>query len=268
MPTLTIRSQPLFYTRPSAAPDPNRPALLLLHGAGGNHLVWPKGLRQLPDTAVYTLDLPGHGRSPGPGCNTIEGYADHVAAFLASLHLESVILGGHSMGAAIALALAARRQTAVRGLVLIGAGARLRVAPAILTGLQTDFAATVDLLNSLFWSASPQPIMVRRTRDVLLATGPDVLHGDFVACDGFDLRETLPDIPHPALIVTGAADQLTPPKHGQFLADHLPAGQLHIVPEMGHMVMVEAETAVATAVGEFVARPEFSASEQRLEIRD
>jgi pimeloyl-ACP methyl ester carboxylesterase len=47
--------------------------LLLIHGAGGSRLNWPPELRRLGGATVYTLDLPGHGRSRGASQDTIEG---------------------------------------------------------------------------------------------------------------------------------------------------------------------------------------------------
>ncbi|MCA9959366.1 MAG: alpha/beta fold hydrolase, partial [Anaerolineales bacterium] len=63
----------MFYTQQRGPED--KPALLLVHGAGGTHLDWPAELRRLPNTAVYTLDLPGHGRSALPGYDTVTAYA-------------------------------------------------------------------------------------------------------------------------------------------------------------------------------------------------
>ncbi len=51
------------------------PSLVLIHGAGGSHLDWPAELARLPGVTVLALDLPGHGRSPGPGRQSIDGYA-------------------------------------------------------------------------------------------------------------------------------------------------------------------------------------------------
>ncbi len=77
--------------------------LLLIHGAGGDHLVWPKEIQRLPGTAVYNLDLPGHGRSAGAGRSSVDDYADVVQEFMELLALQDVTIVGHSMGGAIAL---------------------------------------------------------------------------------------------------------------------------------------------------------------------
>ncbi len=86
-----------------------RPALVLIHGAGGTHLHWPAELRMLDSTAVYALDLPAHGKSAPPGRTSIEEYADDIAAFVEALGLEHVVLVGHSMGGAIAQTIGLRK---------------------------------------------------------------------------------------------------------------------------------------------------------------
>jgi pimeloyl-ACP methyl ester carboxylesterase len=58
-----------------------RPPVILIHGAGGNHLYWPPQLRRMPNERVFAVDLPGHGKSRGVGQHTIEDYAQNILAF-------------------------------------------------------------------------------------------------------------------------------------------------------------------------------------------
>jgi pimeloyl-ACP methyl ester carboxylesterase len=52
--------------------------VVLIHGAGGTHLSWPPEVRRLAGVRVYAIDLPGHGKSPGRGQQSIAGYARSV----------------------------------------------------------------------------------------------------------------------------------------------------------------------------------------------
>jgi pimeloyl-ACP methyl ester carboxylesterase len=254
MPTITLSDRPLFYARtlPSTGTEPPDMALVLLHGAGGSHLVWPKALRRMGKTAVYTPDLPGHGRSPGPGYDSIAAYSDSVAAFIDALDLRRVVLVGHSLGGAIAQTLAIRKHPALAGLVLIGTGARLRVAPHILQQIETDFSGVVALLNELFWSETAPPEMAARSRAQLRQCPPQVLLDDFRACDAFDVRAQLDQIQLPTLVISAGEDRLTPEKYGRFLADQIPHSQFLLLPHAAHMMMVEQETAVAAAIRQFM----------------
>ncbi|MBC7223640.1 MAG: alpha/beta hydrolase [Anaerolineae bacterium] len=229
-----------------------RGPVVLVHGAGGSHLHWPAALRRLPEATVYALDLPGHGRSEGEGRRSIAAYRDVVRSFLEAAGLEQAVLVGHSMGGAIALEVALRYPRRVRGLVLVGSGARLRVAPALLQALQEDYPRAVEsLVQWLF--AKDAPEQLRRTaRQQLLGVPPQVVYGDFLACDGFDVMGELPQVEAPTLAVCGTEDVMTPLKYSQYLAAHIPQAHLEVVPGGGHMVMLEQPEPVARAVAAFL----------------
>lgn len=72
-------------------------------------------------TQLLAPDLPGFGDEAAPAGfdYSVDSYADWVAAFIIERRLEEYILVGHSMGGKIALALAARQPTGLRGLVLL-----------------------------------------------------------------------------------------------------------------------------------------------------
>ena len=261
MPYVETTKGSLFYTvsQKSAdtgseltTPQVGAASLVLVHGAGGSRLHWPAELRRLPEATVYTLDLPGHGRSEGPGCDTIDGYVQVVTAFLDAVDVSQAIIVGHSMGSAIAQTLALKVASRVAGLVLVGAGARLRVAPAILQGIRDDFQASVELITRFAWSPETPPALTALGRQALLETSPDVLAGDFVACDRFDVMKRLGEIKAPTLVIAGAADQLTPLKYAHFLVEHIPDARLAVIEGAGHMMMLERPAEVANAVREFL----------------
>src|SRR5512138_921979 len=104
-----------------------RPPIILIHGAGGNHLYWPPQLRRMPGERVFAVDMPGHGKSYGVGQHTTQDYAQNIMAFLKALKLASAALIGHSMGGGVALQAALNAPKRVVGLALIGSAARLRV---------------------------------------------------------------------------------------------------------------------------------------------
>jgi pimeloyl-ACP methyl ester carboxylesterase len=249
MPYMEIESGKLFYTLSRAAAG--CPTLVLIHGAGGARLHWPAELRRLAGASVYTLDLPGHGRSTGEGNDTIRGYAKAIAAFLQAVDTGPTIIVGHSMGGAIAMTLALDFDC-LAGAVLVGTGARLRVAPAILEGIHTNFEQSVELITRFAWSQGALPRLIELGRQALLDTGPDVLLGDFSACDSFDVMERLEEVRVPTLVISSSADQLTPVKYGRFLAGHIPNAHLVVIENAGHMMMLEQPNEVARAVRKFL----------------
>jgi len=132
VPTIATLDGDMFYLKRGTS----GPVLICIHGAGGTHAHWGYQLRDLANIAqVYTIDLPGHGRSAPPGRTAIAGYGAAILGFMDVLELRRAALAGHSMGGAIALWLALAAPERVAGLGLVGAGGRMRVAPAILAGL-------------------------------------------------------------------------------------------------------------------------------------
>ncbi|MGQ9491001.1 MAG: alpha/beta fold hydrolase [Anaerolineae bacterium] len=256
MTTINLDGEQLNYSVHRGALQVSAPPLVLVHGAGGNLMHWPAELRRLDGYTVYALDLPGHGRSRGASRAEIGAYAEVVRRFLEALQTtgtQPCLLAGHSMGGAIAIECALRYPGRLAGLILIGTGARLRVAPQILQGILTDFTGTTELLAEWAHSANTDPnlrrLYLRRLREV----NPHVLHNDFAACDAFDRRAEVNQIVMPTLIVCGEADRMTPVKYSQYLREQITGSSLVVVPGAGHMVMLEQPRAVAQAVTEFLA---------------
>jgi pimeloyl-ACP methyl ester carboxylesterase len=86
----------------------------------------------------------------------------------------------------------------------------------------------------------------------MLNAKPSVLHGDFVACDRFDVTGRVGTIRVPTLVVCGSDDVLTPPKYAQFLAEKIQGARLEIINGAGHMVMTEKPGEFNSRVMEFL----------------
>ncbi|NLE76850.1 MAG: alpha/beta hydrolase [Chloroflexi bacterium] len=241
----------LYYVRHRGG-APNAP-VVLIHGAGGSRLLWPAALRRLPGAEVYALDLPGHGRSPGPGCQSVAAYAHVVSEFVAAAGLKAAVLLGHSLGGAIALEVALRHPERAAGLVLLCSGARLRVAPALLAGLRDDYGAALDLLHDCLFCHETPPTLRQAGKAQLLAADPQVVCGDFAACHAFDAMAELSRVVAPTLVLGGTADRMTPPKYAEHLAAGIPQARLRLLPQGSHMVALEQPEAVAEAVSGFLA---------------
>jgi pimeloyl-ACP methyl ester carboxylesterase len=190
------------------------PAVCLVHGTGG---VWMRQLEELADVArVVAPDLPGHGRTGGSLPRRIAESADWVARFLDVIGLDRVVIGGHSMGGAIALQFALSRPERVAGLALIGTGARLRVLPRLLELLATAYPEGVDVLMAMALAASAPGELRASLHRQTLTNRPSVVLADLQACDAFDALARLGEITAPTLALCGMEDQLTPPKYARF----------------------------------------------------
>lgn len=228
--------------------------LVLVHGAGGSAEHWAPQLEGLaPASRILAVDLPGHGPPGGAGETSVDAYAGWLDAFATALGLERVVLGGHSLGGAIALGAALAAPGWLRGLVLVGTGARLRVLPRLLELLEARPPEGQDLVLGLCRAAGTPPERLEAVGRALRATPPLVTLGDFLACDRFDVRDRLAAIRVPTLVVAGAEDRLTPPRYGQFLAETIPGARLVEVAGAGHFPQLEQPDRVNAAIREFLA---------------
>jgi pimeloyl-ACP methyl ester carboxylesterase len=156
------------------------------------------------------------------------------------------------LGGAIAIQTALDRAIPLRALILLGSGARLRVAPAFLQGFQSDFEATARQVASLFF-AEPTPEQIEWAVGYMQRVGQAQTLRDFRACDAFDALERLGEISVPVLALTGEADKMTPPKFAQALADRVPGGKARILADAGHFTMVERPAETNEAIRTFLS---------------
>ena len=250
MPYLDVGGRRAHYLHRAPVPAGSLP-LIYLHGAGGTHQHWLYQVRDLPRVPTYALDLPGHGQSTGPGYDSIQAYANWLVAFLDAAGLGQVVVAGHSMGGAIALQVALQHPGRVAGLVLIATGARLRVAPGLLDAIRQDFPAAIGLMGDWAYGPEAPPEMVRLGQRQLASAGPEILYGDFEACDGFNVLDRLGEITAPTLILCGTLDRMTPTKYATYLRDNIRGANLELVEGAGHMLMIEKPGAVAEALASF-----------------
>lgn len=161
---------------------------------------------------------------------------------------------GHSMGSGVALRLAICHPENVLGLGLVGGGGRLRVHPEILSDSAhpTTFHKAVETIVSHSFAGTANPRLLELAARRILETRQSVLHGDLLACNEFDVLEALANIAHPALVICGAEDKMTPLRFSQFLARSMQNARLAVIPQAGHMVMLEKPYAVADALLAFL----------------
>jgi len=152
---LRVDGKPVFAATGGRAFSAGQPAVVMIHGAGMDHIVWALPARSLAHRgrAVLAIDLPGHGRSAGPALASIAEMAAWLVRFLDAAGIGQAALCGHSMGSLIALETAAAAPDRVTRLALLGVAARMPVHPDLLAAAKADPELAADLITS--WGHGP-----------------------------------------------------------------------------------------------------------------
>ncbi len=258
----------LYYARFEGGSSAKKP-VMLIHGAGYSHSIWPIELRRLRGRTVLALDLPGHGRSAGIGLQSVEAYSAALVSFLAELGLYQAIFVGHGLGGAIALQLAVDFPQHVAGLGLISCAAYFNPPAELLGNLNSahTYPAALRFLLQASFAAGTHPALIERSAAALNAARASVVCGDWKACAQFDLRERVRQVSAPAYIACGEEDRLTPPAYSRFLAAQIPSAALDILPDTGHMAILEQPQRLADGLMEFLARVDHEIDKMPLPIQ-
>jgi pimeloyl-ACP methyl ester carboxylesterase len=240
------------------------PPLLLLHGyVGDGPTTWRRQLDGLSDEfTVIAWDAPGAGRSTDPPERFgLDGYADCLAGFLEKLGIDAACVAGLSFGGILALALQRRHAARSTSLILASAYAgwagslpadvakqRLRQALALADGRPEDFVGA--LLPTMF--SKPMP---RETVDDFRASMQAFHPRGFRAmaeASAEDVRDVLPHVDVPTLLVYGDRDVRAPRAVAETLHAAIPGSRLVVLPDSGHVCNVEAPNEFNDAVRNFL----------------
>ncbi len=244
------------------------PDVVLLHGwalHGGMWGPWLDGLDGL--ARLHLPDLPGHGRSRwSGGARDLAGMAHEVFPHVPA---GSVLLGW-SLGGMLALELARQHPRHLAALVLVATtpkflagpdwehGMRPEVLEEFTRGLEADYQRTVqDFLVLQTRGDERARETLRLLRGHLAEHGePDrrALAAGLEILRRADLREVLPRLAVPTLVMAGEHDRLTPAQAGRELASRLPAARFQLVERSGHAPFLSHPDRVLAEVRAFLSR--------------
>jgi pimeloyl-ACP methyl ester carboxylesterase len=240
------------------------PPLILLHGyVGDGPTTWRKQIEGLSDEfTVVVWDAPGAGRSSDPPeAFGMAGYADCLAGFAEELGLRQPHVAGLSFGGALALALYHRNPTVSMTLTLASAYAgwagslpadvaaqRLRQALELADLSPDDFVGA--LLPTMF-SEATAPEAVDEFGASIGAFHPDGFRA-MARASAEDLRDVLPRITVPTLLVYGDKDVRAPLTVARDLHAAISGSTLVVLAETGHLCNIEAPQEFNTALRGFL----------------
>jgi len=246
-----------LYWRQDGAAD--KPVLVLLTSIGTDLSLYDPVVPLLtPDFRVLRMDTRGHGASDAPaGDYSLDLLADDVLAVMDAAGVDRASLCGTSLGAMIAMTLAAKAPERVETLILACTSPAMdpsvwneRLALIRAEGM----GAIVEAVMGRFFSdafRAQHPEAVETVRAGMLAQSVDGYCGCGAAIRDMDLLGRLSQIAAPTLVVTGSNDAATPyAGHGERIVEAV-AGARHIEIGGAHLPSLEAPTALAGAIRDF-----------------
>lgn len=240
------------------------PPLVLLHGGVGDGRVWRDQLADLSDEfTVVAWDAPGcGGSSDPPETFRLPEYADCLAGFIEALGLVRPHVLGHSFGAGLALELYRRHPVVARSLVLVGGYAGWAGSlPAEEAERRLHLALrTADLLPDGFVPQSIPGLFsdlmpAERIEEMLRIMSEVRPVGTRVMAHAFaeaDLRDVLPLVRIPTLVLHGSADERSRLEVAGALHSGIPTSTLVVLPGLGHECYVESPEAFNAEVRRFL----------------
>ena len=241
---------------------------LMLHGFGNEAHVWDDLAPTLaPHYRVLALDQRGHGDSDADakGRYDHESMARDVETVCAALGIERLVLCGHSMGGRVSMRFAGRNPERLAGLVIVDAGPELdeRGVSRITTEAvrQEPVFDSRDQYAALLARNYPaaRPGAIARMARHELRERADGRFELKLRLDMKTLRESrsaeeaerqsqeetarlweiLEKVPCPTLVVRGAASDVLSPETADRMEEVLPSGELAVVAQAGHSVMID-----------------------------
>jgi pyruvate dehydrogenase E2 component (dihydrolipoamide acetyltransferase) len=235
--------------------------VVFIHGFGGDLNSWMFTQPALAEgRRAVALDLPGHGGADKEvGAGDAEMFAAAVADALAALGLDRVHLVGHSMGGAIALAVAARRPERVASLTLIataGLGPEINGAfidAYVRAGRRREAQEALAMLvhdPALVSRAMIEETLRYKRLDGVAAALETIARAWFPdGCQALDLRPALGALAAPVQLIWGSDDRIIPRAHADSLASARP---VHILDGAGHLPHMEKSGEVNRLIGRFI----------------
>jgi pimeloyl-ACP methyl ester carboxylesterase len=253
------------------------PPLVFVHGLSGS---WQNWLEQLPvfacDHRVVAFDLPGFGASEMPAEPiSIAGYGRWLDGLCSVLGIDAAVVVGNSMGGFIGAELAIAFPARVERLVLVSAAGltvehqRDERALAVLRTFDKRLAAYAAWFGTRSDALARRP-RARRMLLGLVAHRPELLPPPLVAeqirgsgkpgfvpaldaLTSYPIRDRLPEIACPTLIVWGTDDKLVPVRDADEFARLIPNSRKVVWPQTGHMAMLERPAAFNRLLAAFLA---------------
>ena len=238
--------------------------LVLLHGIYGDSRNWAPQLEALSDEfMVVAWDAPGAGQSDDPpGSFEFAEYADCLAGLIRALGLGRPHVCALSYSGGIALELCRRHHELPASLTLVGAYAgwagslpsdkvKTRLERALAQADRGGEAAARDFIPELFAPGAPAEL-VEQAIAMSSSFHPAGLRVMARASAAADLRDVLPQVAVPTLVIHGREDRRSPLSVSEALHAGIPGSRLAVIDGAGHLTKLEAPVEFNRVLREFL----------------
>ena len=233
--------------------------VILLHGWGGSIKSFEPVHKNLEkDFTVYSLDLPGFGKSQEPAEPWgAEEYADTVEKFIKELAIDKPILVGHSHGGKTSILVAAGKRVELNKVILVDSAGIKPKRSFNYYARVYFFKACKNLFKLPFLNKySDQVIESMRKKfgssDYKNASG--VMRQTLVKLVNTDVRHLLPEIRVSTLLIWGDKDTATPLSDGQLMEKLIPDAGLVVLKNCGHFSYLEKLQEFLIIIREFLRK--------------
>jgi pimeloyl-ACP methyl ester carboxylesterase len=245
--------------------------LVLIHGTGASLHTWEESVNLLKDSfRIITMDLPAYGLT-GPNPERIysqEFYVQFIHEFLTSIKVNRCIIGGNSLGGAIAWNYTSEYPSKVKKLILIDAAgypmlseskpiaftlAQIPILKHLLNYVTPRFLAEKSVMNVYDDPSKVTDRVVDRYYELFLREGNRQAFIDRMNFSDYpDHLAKIRAIKVPALIVWGENDKLIPVQNALKFQSDLSNDTLVILEKTGHVPMEEAPERTVGAIRSFL----------------
>jgi 3-oxoadipate enol-lactonase len=241
------------------------PALVFLHGVGGDAACWRPQLEFFSQRhRAIAWNMPGYRGSAALAEMTFPALASALAALLDRLEIAQAHLVGHSMGGMIAQEVAASCPDRLLSLSLVATSAAFgrlegdwqrsflesRLGPLDRGSSMADLAP--GIVAAMVGEAADPDGVAQAVRS--MSRVPDETYRAALRClITFDRRAALVQIDLPTLVLAGARDTTSPPTLMERMAARIPRARFTVLPGAGHIANLEQPAAFNAALGGFLA---------------
>lgn len=228
------------YTREGTGDIP----VLLMHGWGSSFDVYKGIMTALGDRCtLYALNFPGCGNSQTMESPwNLDDYCDLVLKFIDAVGLKNPILIGHSHGGRVALKLAATNAFDIPKMVLLDAAGLIPKKSFKQKMRAKSFKIIKGALTVPLWKNKTEGLLNKARAHYGSAdynAAPEVLRKTLVSLVNTDLRDIIPNIKCPTLLIWGENDTATPLSDAKIIESLISDSGLCVIKGTGHYSFCE-----------------------------